>query len=85
MKHLIRQAARELHMDIEPYNRDITIMEIKSVAHGWTDNAEDHETTKYKVSFRNRKGDDASIDVEPEMAYAQLVESMTKAWRGERL
>lgn len=82
-EHLIRQAIRELHIDIEPYNRELEINPVLTPQdkEGWA-NAERTETTAYLITGTNRKGDPLSLKVEADTPYPQILEAIKTVWRG---
>ena len=79
---LIRQAIRELHIDIEPHNRELDIAPVLSPTDTSWHNAERTETTAYMITGTNRKGDQLSLKIDAETPYPQIVEALKTAWRG---
>lgn len=66
-EHLIRQAIRELHIDIAPYHRAVEISK-----------AMDGEA--FAVSFKNRSGDPVDVEISAEAGYAAIYEVIRKGW-----
>ena len=66
-EQLIRQAIRELHIDIEPYNRGIAI------------NTDDGA---HKMALRNRKGDSVDVTIRDGLDYTEIYTALRTAWRG---
>lgn len=67
-QHQIRQAIRELHIDIEPNNRAVEVQA--------GDNA-------YRVSFRDRRGNAASVSIPTGADYKTIIGMIRTAWRGK--
>jgi hypothetical protein len=68
---LIRQAIRELHIDIEPHN---AVLEI-------TTDVESPGT--YKVTGKNRKGEPLEINITMDAEYRSIIAQLKEAWRGK--
>lgn len=66
-EHLIRQAIRELHIDIAPYHRAVEISK-----------AMDGEA--FTVSFKNRSGDPVDVEISAEAGYPAIHELIRKVW-----
>jgi ribosomal protein L21E len=64
---MIRQALRELHIEIEPNNRKVTIT---------------NDFDGCTVKFQNRKGNDTETKVQAEQDYKTVYELLRSAWRG---
>lgn len=66
----ISQAIRELHIDIEPYSREVSI------------EASVEQPGTYSVSFRNRQGNDATVSIPMDADYRSIIVAIKDAWRG---
>ena len=67
----IRQAIRELHIDIEPHNVALII---------------EPDTDKpgtYKITGKNRKGDPLELSVNMDTNYPILLAQLKAAWQGK--
>jgi hypothetical protein len=66
-EHLIRQAIRELHIDIEPHNKapEITV-----------------DADRITISGQNRKGNSYMVTISEGTPYPQILEAIRTAWRG---
>ena len=71
IEQLIRQAIRELHIDIAPYHRAVEISK-----------AMDGEALT--VSFKNRSGDPVDVEISAEAGYAVVHDLIRKAWIGNQ-
>lgn len=81
-EQLVRQAIRELHIDIEPHNRQIDIQPVLEPKDESWSNAERTETTAFMVTGTNRKGDPLSVKIEADTAYPTILETLKTAWKG---
>jgi hypothetical protein len=83
MTALIRQAIRELHIDIEPHNRQLDIQPVLApTTEGWSD-SKHAETTAYMITGTNRKGDPLSLKIDAETPYPKIVDQLKAAWKGQ--
>jgi len=80
---LIRQAIRELHIDIEPHNRQLDIAPVLTPIdrEGWA-NADRTEISAYLITGTNRKGDALSLKIDAETPYPKIVDQLKAAWKG---
>lgn len=67
-EHLIRQAAREIGISL---NQEITV--IPSVKSAST----------YKVSFKSRRGDDATVEIVMDAGFKTIHAQLKATWRGK--
>lgn len=67
IQSLIRQAIRELHIDIPPYDR---AYEIQASPDG----------EAVTVVFKNRSGDEVDVELSTEAGYKGAYEEIRKAW-----
>lgn len=67
IEQLIRQAIRELHIDIPPHERAFEVTK-----------AMDGEAVT--VAFKNRSGDKVEVEVSTEAGYSTVYEAIRKAW-----
>ena len=82
MSDLIRQAIRELHIDIEPHNRQLGIQPVLApTTEGWSD-SKHAEMTAYMITGTNRKGDPLSLKIEADASYSAILEALKKEWKG---
>lgn len=66
----ISQAIRELHIDIEPYAREVSI------------EASVEQPGTYSVFFRNRKGIDSTVSIPMDADYRSILLAIKDSWRG---
>jgi hypothetical protein len=68
---LIRQAIRELHIDIEPHNREVEI----------TPDTEKAGT--YKVTTTNRAGNPMELNINMDADYNIILVQLRDAWKAK--
>lgn len=66
-EHLVRQAIRELHIDIEPHNKAPEITKVDD---------------RFTISGQNRKGNSYMVTISEGTPYPQILEAIRTAWRG---
>lgn len=66
----ISQAVRELHIDIEPYSREVSI------------EASVEQPGTYAVSFVNRRGEQRTVVIPMDSDYRSIIVTLKAAWRG---
>jgi hypothetical protein len=67
MEQLIKQAIRELGIDIQPHSRVVGINR--------------QPAGDYLVAFKDRHGEATSLLIDNGVAYPQIVEAIKKQWR----
>lgn len=70
-QQLIRQAIRELHIDIDPHNREVEIT------------ADTEKAGTYRVASTNRSGEPFSININMDADYKMILAQIKEAWRAK--
>ena len=70
-EQLIRQAIRELHIDIEPHNKTLNIV------------ADTETPGTYRVTGENRKGESMQLNINMDADYKIILAQLRDAWRAK--